>query len=144
MQIGADFQKSCAARMGVPLSIIDWLRRPQSANGSFWHIKTRFGRPHLTKQPTGNRTDSSLSSRPLGAFRNSRPRCYQAWLTLPVFLLLDIARARQRREAPDHAHLCRQAGSQRSHFPLGEGNCRSGDGLGQRKVTLGSLSEPLR
>lgn len=109
--------------------------------------KDTFSRSHLTKQPTGKRTDTSLSALRSPFFRNSRPRCYQAWVTLPVFMLFESAQGILGRYRRHHPHLLRPplqaAGSQRSHFLLGESECRSGDGLGRRKVALSSLSEPL-
>lgn len=47
--------------------------------------KDTFSRSHLTKQPTGNRTDTSLSALRSLFSEISRPRCYQAWVALPAF-----------------------------------------------------------
>lgn len=82
--------------------------------------KDTFSRSHLTKQPTGNRTDTSLSALCSPFSEIAAPR-YQTWVTLPVFLLYVFAQGflgkdwRYRKARPPlHA-----AGSQRSHFLFG-------------------------
>ena len=114
--------------------------------------KDTFSHSHLTKQPTGNRTDTSLSAlrSEIAAPAVIKPGSHflpfsAVWIPRKGFWVKTQAPPPHPLHAPPHRPpLLQAAGSQRSHFLLGESECRSGAGWGGRKVALSSPSEAPR
>lgn len=136
-----------------PSFVCRWLGVATSEHKQFASThKDTFSRSHLTKQPTGNRTDTSLSAlhslfSEIAAPAVIKPGSHflpfsAVWITRMGFWVK--TQAPPPSPSSPHPPLLQAAGSQRSHFLLGESECRSGAGWGGRKVALSSPSRRAR
>lgn len=99
--------------------------------------KDTFSHSHLTKQPTGSRTDTSLSALCSPFSEIAAPAVIKPGSHFLPFCCLnprDGFWVKGPRSAPPYPRPpVLAAGSQRSHFLLGEGNCRSAEGFEKEK-----------